>query len=181
MPWTPKQHRLFEAAAHNAAVAKRVGISQSRAGEMAAEGIKKPMNPVMHTHSSMENDVEKMPSHLRKSEIPATKGKAALGKHKGGGPFRMPNEQGHHASFRHEADEAGTEGLDDNLGSKRKSGYGEPQGGTTTIPEMGGPSEALQDETRGTHELPAHQYSASHSVAQEHKERIARALLRARR
>lgn len=41
MPWTPAQHRLFEAAAHNPAVAKRVGIPQAKASQMASEGIKK--------------------------------------------------------------------------------------------------------------------------------------------
>ena len=42
MPWSPKQHRLFEAAAHNPAVAKRVGIPQQKAAQMASEGIKIP-------------------------------------------------------------------------------------------------------------------------------------------
>ncbi len=42
MPWTPKQHRLFEAAAHNPEVAKRVGIPQTSAASMASEGIKTP-------------------------------------------------------------------------------------------------------------------------------------------
>jgi hypothetical protein len=42
MPWTPAQHRLFEAAAHNPSVAKRVGIPQQKAAGMASEGIKKP-------------------------------------------------------------------------------------------------------------------------------------------
>lgn len=41
MPWTAKQHRLFEAAAHNPAVAKRVGIPQAKAAEMAHEGVSK--------------------------------------------------------------------------------------------------------------------------------------------
>lgn len=41
MPWTPAQHRLFEAAAHNPAVAKRVGIPQGKAVTMAHEGIKR--------------------------------------------------------------------------------------------------------------------------------------------
>jgi hypothetical protein len=41
MPWTAKQHRLFEAAAHNSAIAKRVGIPQNKAAAMASEGIKK--------------------------------------------------------------------------------------------------------------------------------------------
>lgn len=40
MPYTPKQHRLFEAAANNPAVAKRVGIPQDKAAKMASEGIK---------------------------------------------------------------------------------------------------------------------------------------------
>jgi len=39
MPWTGKQHRLFEAAAHNPAVAKRVGIPRAKAAEMASEGV----------------------------------------------------------------------------------------------------------------------------------------------
>ena len=42
MPWTPAQHRLFEAAAHSPSVAKRVGIPQQKAAGMASEGIKKP-------------------------------------------------------------------------------------------------------------------------------------------
>lgn len=39
MPWTAKQHRLFEAAAHDPSVAKRVGIPVNKAKQMAAEGI----------------------------------------------------------------------------------------------------------------------------------------------
>jgi hypothetical protein len=42
MPWAPDQHRLFEAAAHDPAVAKRVGTPQAKAAQMAAEGVKKP-------------------------------------------------------------------------------------------------------------------------------------------
>jgi len=41
MPWSPAQHRLFEAAAHNPSVAQRVGIPQAKASQMASEGIKK--------------------------------------------------------------------------------------------------------------------------------------------
>ena len=41
MPWSPAQHRLFEAAAHDPAVAKRVGIPQQKAAGMASEGVKK--------------------------------------------------------------------------------------------------------------------------------------------
>lgn len=41
MPWSPAQHRLFEAASHDASVAKRVGIPQDKAKQMASEGVKK--------------------------------------------------------------------------------------------------------------------------------------------
>jgi len=41
VPWSPKQHRLFEAAAHSPAVAQRVGIPQGQAAQMASEGVKK--------------------------------------------------------------------------------------------------------------------------------------------
>jgi hypothetical protein len=40
MPWTPAQHRLFEAAAHNPSIAKTRGIPQQKASQMASEGIK---------------------------------------------------------------------------------------------------------------------------------------------
>lgn len=40
MPWTPAQHRLFEAAAHDTKVAARKGIPQQQAAKMAGEGIK---------------------------------------------------------------------------------------------------------------------------------------------
>lgn len=45
MPWNPAQHRLFEAAAHSPAVAKRVGIPQAKAAGMASEGIKSSTKP----------------------------------------------------------------------------------------------------------------------------------------
>ena len=41
MPWTAKQHRLFQAAAHDPSIAKRVGIPQEKAKMMASEGVKK--------------------------------------------------------------------------------------------------------------------------------------------
>ena len=41
MPYTEKQHRLFQAAAHNKAIAKKHGMSQAKAKKMAAEGVKK--------------------------------------------------------------------------------------------------------------------------------------------
>jgi hypothetical protein len=44
MPFTPKQNRLFRAAEHNPALAKRLGISGSVAGKLAHEGIKRSIN-----------------------------------------------------------------------------------------------------------------------------------------
>ena len=41
MPYTAKQHRLFEAAAHDPKVAKKTGIKQKDAKKMAHEGVKK--------------------------------------------------------------------------------------------------------------------------------------------
>lgn len=40
MPWSEKQYRLFQAAAHNPAFAAKVGIPVQKAQEMAAEGVK---------------------------------------------------------------------------------------------------------------------------------------------
>lgn len=40
MPYTAKQHRLFEAVAHSKEVSKRTGIPQSTAKKMASEGVK---------------------------------------------------------------------------------------------------------------------------------------------
>lgn len=42
MPYTLKQNRLFQMAAHNPVAAKRVGIPVATAKKLAAEGIKKP-------------------------------------------------------------------------------------------------------------------------------------------
>lgn len=41
MPYTKKQNRMFQAAAHNPAFAKKVGISVAEAKRMAAEGVKR--------------------------------------------------------------------------------------------------------------------------------------------
>ena len=41
IPYNLQQHKLFEAAAHSPAVAKRVGIPQGTAQKMASEGVKK--------------------------------------------------------------------------------------------------------------------------------------------
>lgn len=54
MPWNPAQHRLFEAAAHNPAVAKRVGIPQGTAAKMASEGIKGKTTP-KHLAKALRN------------------------------------------------------------------------------------------------------------------------------
>ena len=40
MPYSEKQHRLFEAVAHNSSLAKQKGIPQATASKMAGEGIK---------------------------------------------------------------------------------------------------------------------------------------------
>lgn len=53
MPWTPKQHRLFEAAAHNPKIAKERGIPQAQAKKMAAEGIKKGSPKTEQRHKTM--------------------------------------------------------------------------------------------------------------------------------
>lgn len=42
MPWTPAQHRLFEADAHDPRIAQQKGIPQQKAAQMASEGIKSP-------------------------------------------------------------------------------------------------------------------------------------------
>lgn len=47
MPWTPKQHRLFEAAAHSTAIAQANGIPQAKAAQMASEGVKKPSKALL--------------------------------------------------------------------------------------------------------------------------------------
>ena len=41
MPWTAKQLKLFRAAAHNPAIAKKTGIKQADAERMSKEGLKK--------------------------------------------------------------------------------------------------------------------------------------------
>ncbi len=40
MPWSPKQHRMFCAAAGDKGLAKRLGISTSKARKMCREGVK---------------------------------------------------------------------------------------------------------------------------------------------
>jgi hypothetical protein len=41
MPYSAKQNKLFRAAEHNPAIAKKVGIPQATAAKMASEGVKK--------------------------------------------------------------------------------------------------------------------------------------------
>lgn len=41
MPWSLKQNKLFRAAEHNPAIAKKVGIPQATAKKLAHEGVKK--------------------------------------------------------------------------------------------------------------------------------------------
>ena len=40
MPYSSKQHRLFEAAAHDTKIAKKVSIPQATAKKLASEGVK---------------------------------------------------------------------------------------------------------------------------------------------
>ena len=49
MPYTPEQHRLFEAAAHNPEVAERKGIPQATAAKLAHEGVKKDGDTPLQT------------------------------------------------------------------------------------------------------------------------------------
>ena len=53
MPWSPAQHRLFEAAAHSPSVAKRVGIPQEQASKMSKEGVKKDPKKLAHALMKM--------------------------------------------------------------------------------------------------------------------------------
>jgi hypothetical protein len=43
MPWTPKQHRLFMAAAHDPAIAAAHHMKPESAAQMASEGIRNAM------------------------------------------------------------------------------------------------------------------------------------------
>ncbi len=45
MPWSPAQHRLFEGIAHGS-IAPKTGLTQAKASQMAAEGIKKSPKPI---------------------------------------------------------------------------------------------------------------------------------------
>ncbi len=40
MPWSASQVKLFQAAAHDPAIAESHGMTPAKAGEMAAEGVK---------------------------------------------------------------------------------------------------------------------------------------------
>ena len=54
MPWSSKQHRLFEAAAHDPEVAKRTGIKQADAKRMAGEGVKKKAKKTQRLYDHKE-------------------------------------------------------------------------------------------------------------------------------
>lgn len=45
MPWSPAQHRLFEAAAHDKKIADVRGLTQEEADKLAKEGVKKAAEP----------------------------------------------------------------------------------------------------------------------------------------
>lgn len=235
MPWSSKQHRLFEAAAHDSSVAKRVGIPKEKAAEMAHEGVKKgkevmpnrhggghhatfrkPMNPARPEHNLH-------PEHAALTEHGMMKGISVPREHPGGSPHgsaeKLVGDREHHDG--HMGDKAhmnhptsfksvGGHAEQGNVKHMNKSlgGHGNPQGGATELPgqdcdvhahgqgpqsmgdkmpenttghEHGATRTALADETRGTHELPPHQYAAEHAVPQEVKEGLARVLVRRHR
>jgi len=47
-PYTESQNKLFRAAEHNPAIAKKVGIPQATAAKMAHEGVKKDPPQLAH-------------------------------------------------------------------------------------------------------------------------------------
>lgn len=104
----------------------------------------KVMNPVMHTHHPMENEVkrEAPKAKTRKGPFTAKRGEFhSLFNARGGEPNateRMQGgpetEEGDRASQEYEANEIGIEHQPNNLGSERIKGHGEPKGGTSTLP-----------------------------------------------
>jgi len=50
MPWTEKQNKLFRAAAHDPAIAKKHDIPQSTAQRLASEGVKKDSSKDVARH-----------------------------------------------------------------------------------------------------------------------------------
>ena len=54
MPYTPKQHKMFEAAAHNPSFAAKVGIPVKTAKKMASEVVKKPSAKAKVVHKAMD-------------------------------------------------------------------------------------------------------------------------------
>jgi hypothetical protein len=71
---------------------------------------------------------------------------------------------GDKSSFHYEGKEFGDADLHDNLGSERKKGYGQPQGGTTTLADRGsnkGIEHVHGLATQGPSGLPAHEHGAA--------------------
>lgn len=70
-PWTPAQHRLFEAASHDKDIADRHGLSQKDARKMAHEGVKKEKDAAKHPggDTDVENEeiATKTPKHASSS------------------------------------------------------------------------------------------------------------------
>lgn len=65
MPWTPKQHRLFEAVAHDPAIAKSTGIPRAKAAAMASEGIKTSKQSITGKASALGGANSPRPLKLR--------------------------------------------------------------------------------------------------------------------
>lgn len=52
MPWSPKQHRLFELLAHGGTPHNGANISQTDAARMASEGVKE--HPAVKAHKFLK-------------------------------------------------------------------------------------------------------------------------------
>lgn len=74
MPWSPKQHRFFEAIAHNPAIAKRSGIPRATAATMASEGVKTRKEAVTGTASASAGAASGKAMKLRSPKITAPSG-----------------------------------------------------------------------------------------------------------
>lgn len=52
MPYSASQNKLFRAAAHDPAIAKKHGLSQHAAAKLASEGVKRaPRKTILHRGS----------------------------------------------------------------------------------------------------------------------------------
>ena len=233
MPWNMKQHRLFEAAAHNKNVAKRVGIPSKTAAKMASEGISDSKHQAPTGGNAPKEKTGGGLSYMRgaqKHNKPDQPEGDVIGSHDEpreesanfgqrehhDGKFKWDKSRvGHHKSFASESESVDWPALRKGQ-DEGKSGYGNPEAGRTSLPSTPGirqgehahtmgnklpehglaghemrsePRYDLQDETRGTVELPRNQYAEEKIQHPERKvpqeahgyvKHIANALLSAR-